>query len=67
MIRKNPRLRLGLKEREMMREAGRFNALLMDHLRPLVVTDARTEDIDKVVYEFTMDHGTRSGLFELFR
>ena len=57
MIRKNPRLRLGQTERQMMRAAGKFNAGVMDHIRPLVKAGVRTEAIDKAVYDFTVEHG----------
>ena len=57
MIRKTPRLRLGKVERQMMREAGKFNAQLMDHIRPMIQSGVRTEDIDSEIHKFTVGHG----------
>ncbi len=57
MIRRSPRLQLVGHERELMRNAGRFNARLMDHLRPFVKAGVTTESIDKIVHEYTLDHG----------
>ncbi len=57
MIRKTPRLQLTEAERAAMRAAGRFNAQLMDHLRPYVVAGVTTESIDRMVYQYTLDHG----------
>jgi methionyl aminopeptidase len=44
-------------EREGLRAAGRFNAQLMDHVRPIVKAGITTLELDKIVYEYTMDHG----------
>lgn len=41
----------------MMRAAGRFNAQLMDHIRPMVKAGVRTEEIDREVHEYTIGHG----------
>jgi methionyl aminopeptidase len=57
MIRKSPRIRLTQKERTMMRAAGRFNATLMDHIRPLIRPGITTEAIDQEVYDYTIGHG----------
>lgn len=57
MIRRHPRLRLVEEERELMRAAGRFNAELMDHLRPHVKVGVKTAEIDRIVHEYTLDHG----------
>jgi methionyl aminopeptidase len=57
MIRRRPRLQLTDQERELMRRAGRFNAQLMDHLRPYAVAGTTTGAIDKLVHEYTLDHG----------
>ena len=40
-----------------MRAAGRFNAELIDFIRPHVVAGTTTGEIDRLVYEYTMDHG----------
>ncbi len=46
-------------ERDAMREAGAFNAKLMDFIRPHVQPGVRTETIDRLVHEFTLDHNHR--------
>ncbi|MCL4148545.1 UNVERIFIED_CONTAM: hypothetical protein GTU68_037898 [Idotea baltica] len=40
-----------------MREACRFNAKLMDFIRPQVVAGAKTATIDRLIHEYTLDHG----------
>jgi len=50
-------LHLTEKERMAMRRAGRFNARLMDVLRPHVQPGTTTGEIDRLVYEYTVDHG----------
>ena len=57
MIRRRPRIRLVEEEREMMREASRFNAQLMDFVRPHMQVGAKTEDLDQLIHEYTLDHG----------
>jgi len=44
-------------ERDGLREAGRFNAQLMDFVRQHVVPGANTLDLDRLIYEYTTDHG----------
>ena len=44
-------------EREAMRAACRFNAQLMDHIRPFVRPGFTTGEIDRIVFEYTRDHG----------
>lgn len=44
-------------EREGLRAAGRFNARLMDHVRPFVKAGIRTAELDRIVQDFTLDHG----------
>lgn len=46
-------------ERDGIREAGRFNAEVMDFIRPHVVPGVTTESIDALVFEYTQDHGHR--------
>ena len=41
----------------MMRAAGRFNAELLDVVRPHVKPGVKTHEIDRIVYEYTYDHG----------
>ena len=57
VIRRRPNGRLNTQEREMMRRACRFNAELLDFVRPRVQEGVTTEQIDQWVYEYTMDHG----------
>lgn len=57
MIRRSTRLQLSPPEQEMMRQAGRFNAQLMDFLRPHVQAGVKTQTIDRLVHEYTLDHG----------
>lgn len=40
-----------------MRAAGRFNAELMDFIRPHIVCGTTTGAIDRLVYQYTRDHG----------
>lgn len=56
---KNTPIPLYLKEeeREGLRAAGRFNAQLMDFLRPHVKEGVSTEKLDKLANEYTLDHG----------
>ncbi len=56
LIRKHA-LQLIESERDAMRRAGRFNAQLMDFIRPHVLPGVTTAQIDRLVYEYTMDHG----------
>lgn len=44
-------------EREKMRAAGRFNAQLMDFIRPHVHEGISTEKIDALIETYTRDHG----------
>jgi methionyl aminopeptidase len=47
----------GEEERERLRAAGRFNAQLMDFIRPHVVAGVTTAQLDRLVHEYTLDHG----------
>ncbi len=47
------------RERVKLRAAGRFNASLLDHLRPFVVPGITTGELDRIAYEYTLDHGHR--------
>ncbi len=40
-----------------MRRSGRFNAELMEYLRPLIRPGLSTEDINGIVHEYTLRHG----------
>lgn len=44
-------------DREGLRKASRFNAQLMDFIRPQVREGVSTNEIDKLVQGYTLDHG----------
>jgi len=44
-------------ERDGLRAAGRFNASLLDLLRPHVVEGTTTDELDRIAEEYTRDHG----------
>lgn len=44
-------------EREGLRKASQFNAQLLDELRPHVKAGTTTDQLDKMAYQYTMDHG----------
>lgn len=44
-------------EWERLRIASRFNAQLMDHLRPFVKPGVTTNEINEIVHEYTVSHG----------
>ncbi|MEE8142208.1 MAG: methionyl aminopeptidase [Planctomycetota bacterium] len=48
---------LNADEREEMRRAGRFNAELLDVLRPHVGEGISTAELDRLAHEYTLDHG----------
>jgi methionyl aminopeptidase len=54
---KQNKLILNETERNMMRRASRFNAQLMDDVRPHVRAGVTTGEIDRLVYEYTIKHG----------
>ena len=56
MIRRNARIRLTEKDRDMMRAASRFNAQLLDFVRPSVKPGITTGELDKIVHQYTVDH-----------
>ena len=45
------------RQREKLRAAGRFNSQLMDFVRPHVQPDVATIELDRLVAEYTRDHG----------
>ncbi len=51
------KLQLTEMERDSMRAAGKFNAQLMDMIRVHVKAGITTEEIDRLVHEYTLDHG----------
>ena len=42
-----------------MRKAGRLVAECLDMITPHVIPGALTEDLDRLIYEFTLDHGAQ--------
>jgi methionyl aminopeptidase len=40
-----------------MRKAGSFNAQLMDFVRPYVQPGVKTGELDRLIHEYTLDHG----------
>jgi methionyl aminopeptidase len=56
MLRSKPELLLIGYERDAMREAGEFNARIMDFIRPYVKAGITTGEIDRLVHEYTLDH-----------
>lgn len=44
-------------ERAGLRKAGQFNAQLLDFLRPHVQPGITTEALDRLAYQYTVDHG----------
>lgn len=57
LIRRRRRLKLNETERAQMRTACAFNAELMDFVRPHVRAGVTTGALDKMVHEYTLDHG----------
>ncbi len=55
VVPKNP-LVLSESDRHKMRKAGKFNAQLMDYLRDKIVVGVTTNQIDKLVYDYTISH-----------
>jgi methionyl aminopeptidase len=51
------------KQREQLRQASRFNAQLMDFLRPSVQPGVTTAELDRLVAEYTRDHGHRCACY----
>lgn len=60
-VRKKMKLKVPLyrtdEEREGLRKASRFNAELMDFVRPQVKPGVTTLELDRIVHEYTRDHG----------
>ncbi len=57
MLMNRRRRELEKAKRQAMRTAGRFNAELMDFIRPYVQPGITTGRIDELVREYTLDHG----------
>lgn len=57
MLQNRKKLLLQSAGREAMIRACRFNAQLMDYIRPHVVQGTTTQQIDELVHEYTTKHG----------
>ncbi|MDR2729131.1 MAG: type I methionyl aminopeptidase [Chitinispirillales bacterium] len=61
---KPPRLKKGLikspEQIEIMRRCGRFNGELLDYIKPFIKQGAVTEDLDRMIREYTVSHGHKS-------
>ena len=57
MTRRQSKIRLNEEEREMMRNACRFNAELLDVIRPDVKPGVKTGELDRIIHEYTVSHG----------
>lgn len=57
MLQGQRNLILGEVERDAMRQACRFNAQVMDFLRPHVRPGVTTNELDRLVHDYTRDHG----------
>ena len=44
-------------ERDAMRRAGRFNAQVMDYIRPFVRPGITTAELDRRIHDYTREHG----------
>lgn len=53
------KLLLGHDGRDRMREAGKFNAQLMDVVREHVKVGVTTAELDELIHAYTLDHGHR--------
>lgn len=57
MLQTNRKLLLNEAQREGMRRAGQFNGQLMDYVRSFIRPGLTTEEIDRLVYDYTLRHG----------
>lgn len=56
-LKKNIPLYSSPEQIEKLKAASRFNAQLMDHVRPYVKEGVTTAELDRVAHEYTLDHG----------
>lgn len=56
MLQNLRKLQLTESQRDGMRRAGEFNAQLMDYIRPFVQPGIATEEIDRLIHEYTIRH-----------
>jgi len=59
MLKQSKNIILTGAQRDKMRAAGRANAALLDFIRPKIAAGVTTEQIDRWIYQWTMDHGYR--------
>lgn len=59
MLKQSKNIILTGAQRDKMRAAGRANAALLDFIRPKVTAGVTTEQIDRWIYQWTLDHGHR--------
>ena len=57
MLMRKRRRQVEKEKRQGLRAAGRFNAQAMDFIRPHVQPGVTTGEIDRLVHEYTLDHG----------
>ena len=57
MLQNNRKLQLGHAQRESMRAAGKFNGKLMDYVRGFIKPGISTGEIDRLIYDFTVQAG----------
>ena len=57
MVKSTKHLLLNDEQRNKMRLAGRFNAELLDHIRPQIQAGITTAEIDQLVHAYTTEHG----------
>jgi methionyl aminopeptidase len=57
MLQSNRKLLLAEPARQSMRRAGQFNAQLMDYLRTFIKPGITTDEIDRLIYDYTIRHG----------
>jgi methionyl aminopeptidase len=57
MLQSNRKLLLAEPQRQSMRQAGQFNAALMDYIRGYIQPGIRTDEIDQLVHDYTVRHG----------
>jgi methionyl aminopeptidase len=57
MLMRRRRRQLEKEKRQGLRAAGRFNAEVMDFIRPYVQPGVTTNEIDRLIHEYTLDHG----------
>lgn len=56
MLQSSKKLQLSEADRNGMRAAGRFNAQLMDYIRPFIQPGILTEEIDQLIHEYTLKY-----------